>query len=52
MKKFLKVFDLPQSEYEDVLRQLGHMGISPSSLFPGVEGLCRECRYLQFGYNP
>ncbi|WP_104019508.1 FRG domain-containing protein [Roseovarius nitratireducens] len=50
--KYLKVYDLPQSEYEDVLRQLGYMGISPGSLFPGIEGLCREYRHRQFGYDP
>ncbi|MVO16867.1 FRG domain-containing protein [Rhodobacteraceae bacterium CY05] len=51
-KRYLKVFDLPQSEYESVLRQLNLMGISPGSLFPGMEGLCDEYRQRQFGYDP
>lgn len=51
-KKYLRVFDLPQDEYEVVLRQLGLMGISPGSLFPGLEGLCAEYRNRQFGYYP
>ena len=51
-KKYLKVFDLPQNEYETVLSQLGLMGISPGSLFPGMEGLCAEYRQRQFGLDP
>ncbi|MEX5598538.1 FRG domain-containing protein [Pseudophaeobacter sp. C1-32P7] len=47
---YLRVFDLPHSLRTDVLRQLGLMGISPGSLFPGVEGLCREYRDRHFGY--
>lgn len=47
---FLKVYDIPLAERTKVLRQLGLMGISPGSLFPGMEGLCREYRDRHFGF--
>jgi hypothetical protein len=48
-KSYLKVFDLPASEGSAVLRHLGLMGISPGSLFPGLDGLCKEYRDRHFG---
>lgn len=49
--RYLKAFDLPLSQRTEVLRDLGLMGISPGSLFPGLEGLCREYRDRNFGYQ-
>lgn len=50
-KSYLKVFDLDVNERSTVLQQLGLMGISPGSLFPGIEGVCREYRDRHFGYS-
>ena len=50
-KEYLRVFALDPSERNDVLRQLGLMGISPGSMFPGFEGVCREYRDRHFGYD-
>lgn len=49
-KQYLRVFDLPKSERSKVLYELGLMGISPGSLFPGIEGFCKEYRDRDFGY--
>ncbi len=50
-KKYLKVFDLAVEDRSEVLQQLGLMGISPGSLFPGIEGVCQEYRDRHFGYG-
>lgn len=50
-KQYLRVFDLDPLERNSALRQLGLMGISPGSMFPGIEGVCREYRDRHFGYR-
>lgn len=50
-KSYLRVFDLDPKDRKKALRQLGLMGISPGSMFPGIEGLCREYRDRHFGYK-
>lgn len=47
---YLRAFDLDPTERNEALRQLGLMGISPGSMFPGIEGICREFKDRQFGY--
>ncbi|MGR3749573.1 FRG domain-containing protein [Paracoccus sp. (in: a-proteobacteria)] len=48
---YLKVFDIDRAERELVLAELGLMGISPGSMFPGLDGLCQEYRDRHFGYS-
>ena len=43
-KQFLRVVDLPLGERDLVIRELTLMGVTPSSLFPGIEGTCEELR--------
>jgi hypothetical protein len=49
--RYLQVFDLPHAERESVLRELGMMGITGGSLFPGLDGACEELRARFFGYE-
>ena len=39
--KYLFEFDFPVSEKEAVMRELKLMGISGTSLFPTLEGICK-----------
>lgn len=41
--------DLPVGERSEVVRELGYMGITAGSLFPGLDGACEELkeRYFQ-----
>ena len=48
-KQYLRVFDLKASDRTSVLNQLNLMGISPGSLFPGIEGVCHEFKDRHFG---
>jgi hypothetical protein len=48
---YLQVFDLPYAERESVLQELGMMGITAGSLFPGLDGACEELRPRFFGYE-
>ena len=43
-KSYLTVIDLPHSERDEVLRELGMMGITSASLFPGLDGACEEAK--------
>jgi FRG domain len=43
-KRYLFAIDLPVSERDIVMRELGLMGITAGSLFPGIEGACEELR--------
>lgn len=51
-KTYLRVFDLAAEDRLDVLARLSLMGISPGSMFPGIEGVCREFRERNFGPRP
>lgn len=46
--RFLKAFDLLRSETPKVHRELRLMGITEASLFPGLDGACREMRQRFF----
>jgi len=41
---FLRAVDLPRSERPAIIRELRLMGITPGSLFPGLDGACAELR--------
>lgn len=43
-KQYLRVIDLPASERIAVRRELGLMGITAGSLFPGLDGACEQLR--------
>tara|TARA_R100000322_G_scaffold27711_2_gene17643 strand:+ start:279163 stop:279372 length:210 start_codon:yes stop_codon:yes gene_type:complete len=47
-EKYLKAIDIPKSERSTVLRDLRTMGITASSLFPGLDGSCEALRQLRF----
>jgi hypothetical protein len=46
---FLKVIDLPAEERSKVIRELDLMGINAGSLFPGLDGACRQLKERFFG---
>ena len=43
-KKYLSAIDLPVSQRRHVVQELGYMGITAGSLFPGLDGACEELR--------
>ena len=47
-KKYLQAIDLPVRERKRVIRELGYMGITAGSLFPGLDGACEELRERNF----
>lgn len=46
--RFLYAFDLPRPQKIEVMRNLRLMGITQSTLFPGIESICREMRLQNF----
>lgn len=50
-KNYLSAYDLPASDVYSVMDELGMMGITAGSLFPGLDGVCEEWRYRMFGYR-
>jgi len=49
-KKYLTAIDLPVRERRQVARELGYMGITAGSLFPGLDGACEELRERNFDF--
>lgn len=49
-KQYLRAIDLPLANREDILVELGLMGITAGSLFPGLDGACKEQRARFFGH--
>jgi len=45
---FLRVFDMPVVQRNDVMRELSFMGITAGALFPGIDGACEELRERHF----
>lgn len=43
-RTYLTVCDLPPSEAPQIMRELELMGITYGSLFPGLDGICRDFR--------
>lgn len=48
--RFLKAFDIPARERTAAMRDLRFMGITPGSMFPGIDGVCEELRELNFEF--
>jgi hypothetical protein len=47
-RKYLWVIDLPVRERKKVIQELGYMGITAGSLFPGLDGACEELKERYF----
>jgi hypothetical protein len=47
-KKYLIAIDLPVRDRPRVIRELGYMGITAGSLFPGLDGACEDLRERNF----
>ena len=47
-KQYLRVIDLPVSERKTVMQELALMGITAGSLFPGLDGACKQVRQRFF----
>jgi len=47
-KTYLTAIDLPVRSRKQVIRELGSMGITAGSLFPGLDGDCEELRERNF----
>lgn len=47
-KTYLTVCDLPAAEKPRIMRELELMGITYGSLFPGLDGVCRDMRERHF----
>lgn len=47
-KSYLTVIDLPRSERPRAMRDLGMMGITAGSLFPGLDGICQQLKEANF----
>lgn len=45
---YLRALDLPVSERENVMRELGRMGVTASALFPGLDGICETLKERNF----
>jgi hypothetical protein len=46
--QYLSAIDLPINERKKVVRELGYMGITAGSLFPGLDGACEELKERNF----
>jgi FRG domain-containing protein len=47
-KVYLSAIDLPLRDRRTVVRELGYMGITAGSMFPGLDGACEELRERNF----
>jgi hypothetical protein len=47
-KAYLSAIDLPVQDRQQVVRELGYMGITAGSMFPGLDGACEELRERNF----
>jgi len=43
-KRFLRIIDLPANERRTVMDELGLMGITAGSMFPGLDGACEALK--------
>jgi hypothetical protein len=46
--KYLTIIDIPKSDRNSAMKDLGYMGITASSLFPGLDGTCNALREKHF----
>ena len=47
-KTYMWAIDLPVSERRHVVNELGYMGLTAGSLFPGLDGACEELKERNF----
>jgi hypothetical protein len=47
---YLSAYDLPINERNRAMSELGYMGITAGSLFPGLDGACEELRERNFDF--
>ena len=47
---YLNTHRLKDSDREEALNDLTMMGISPATIFPGLEGACQAMKARHFGY--
>ena len=47
-QSYLSAIDLPVCERNEVFCELGYMGLTAGSLFPGLDGACEELRESNF----
>ncbi|WP_028865900.1 FRG domain-containing protein [Psychromonas aquimarina] len=45
---FIEAIDIPANDRELAMKELGYMGITAGSMFPGVDGVCEELRERNF----
>jgi hypothetical protein len=48
-KSYLWAIDLPAGERRKIVTELGYMGITAGSLFPGLDGMCEALKERNFG---
>lgn len=46
--EFLKAIDISVSDYYKAMNDLSLMGVTASTLFPGIDGMCEEMKRLNF----
>jgi hypothetical protein len=49
-RTYLRVIDLPIDDRKEALRELSMMGLTPGSLFPGLDGACNQLKDRFFGF--
>ncbi|MGY4474173.1 FRG domain-containing protein [Bradyrhizobium sp. USDA 3364] len=49
-KTYLEVIDLPVSERPRIIQELGLMGITAGSIFPGLDGACEQLKEKNFNF--
>jgi len=47
-KRYLISIDIPVTERNIIMRELSHMGITQSALFPGLDGICGALKEKYF----
>ena len=47
-KNYLKVIEIESSERNGIIRDLNYMGITANSLFPGLDGVCKHLKEINF----
>jgi hypothetical protein len=47
-QSYLSAIDLPVCERSKIFCELGYMGLTAGSLFPGLDGACEELRESNF----
>jgi hypothetical protein len=48
-KQYLTVVDIPNADRAEILSELGYMGVTAASMFPGLDGLCKGLAERLYG---